>query len=117
MIIDINMSTSNDPLTGIEAAVQLQYLTQTGSAADYGSEFLKLRSKITQETYIASLFFVGLKEEFQDGIRRLGELPDTWGKMAEKAIAVERQLNEERRQNGLCFNCGKPGHIARICSQ
>lgn len=111
------MPASNDPSTGIEAAVQLQYLTQTGSAADYASEFLKLRSKVTRETYIASLFFVGLKEEVQDGIRRLGKLPDTWEGMAEKAMAVERQLNEERRQSGLCFDCGNPGHIARNCSR
>lgn len=113
----MNKSASNDPLTGIEAAVQLQHLAQTGSAADYGSEFLYLRSKITRETYIASLFFVGLKEEIQEGIRRLGEPPDTWEEMAKKALAIESQLNEERRQNGLCFNCGTPGHIARNCRQ
>lgn len=41
------------------------------------SEFLRLRCKITRETYIASLFLVGLKEELQDGIRRLGKLPAT----------------------------------------
>ena len=111
------MSASNGPLTGIEAAVQLQCLTQTGSAADYGSEFLKLRSKITRETYIASLFFIGLKKELQNGLRQLGELPDTWEKMAEKAITVERQLTEVRRQNGQCFSCGKAGHVARYCSE
>lgn len=113
----MNKSASNDTLTGIEAAVRLQRLTQTGSAADHASEFLFLRSKITQETFIASFYFVGLKEEIQERIRRLGELPDTWEEMAERALAIESQLNEERRRNGLCFNCGKPGHIARRCRQ
>ena len=110
------MSASNRSLSGIEAAVRLQRLTQTGSAADYVSEFLQLRSKITKETYLASLFFA-LKIELQDGIRQLGELPGTWQKMAEKAIAVERQVNEEQRKNGSCFKCGKPGHLARKCSE
>lgn len=109
------MSASNEPLAGIEAAVRLQCLVQTGSAADYVSEFLKLRSKITRETFIVSIFFIGLKKELQIGLRQLGELPDMWEKMAEKAIAVE--LTEERRQNGQCFSCGQPGHVARNCSE
>ena len=113
----IDMSASNEPLAGIEAAVRLQCLVQTGSAADYVSEFLKLRSKITRETFIVSIFFIGLKKELQIGLRQLGELPDMWEKMAEKAIAVERQLTEERRQNGQCFSCGQPGHVARNCSE
>lgn len=107
------MSTSNNSLTGIEAAVRFQYLTQTGSVVDYASEFLKLHNGINRETYLASLYFAGLKDELQNGIRRLGKLPDTWEEMAKRAIAVEHQIHEERRRDGLRFTSGKPNHVAR----
>lgn len=109
------MFRPEENITEMEAAIKFQRLKQTGSARDYGSEFLRLSSKLSKETYLASLFFVGLKDEIQDRIYQLGALPTTYEDMGKKAIAIENQLYEERKQNGLCFNCGKQGHVARNC--
>ncbi|EER40058.1 conserved hypothetical protein [Histoplasma capsulatum H143] len=102
------MFMPNKNLTEMEAAIQFQLLKQTGSAADYASEFLWLLSKISQESFLAACFFVGLKDEIQNKISQCGELPNTWEVLARKAVQAEGQLYEEQRLKGLCFNCGKP---------
>lgn len=112
-----NMSVQESNITDIEAAIKFQRLTQTGSMEDYASEFLKLSSRITQETYVASLFFVGLKPEIQDQLYQLEGFPSTYEAMSSEAIRIYNQLHEQRKLNNLCFNCGKPGHVARKCSK
>jgi hypothetical protein len=42
-----------------------------------------------RETYLASLFFVGLKAEIQDRIYQLEELPTTYEGMMKKAIDID----------------------------
>ena len=102
-------------MPSMEAAIQFQNLRQTGSARDYSIQFLRLKQGLSKETFLASLFFVGLKEEIQDGIRRLGPLPDTFESMAARATMVEERLLEKRKQDGSCYSCGIQGHVARVC--
>jgi hypothetical protein len=76
------------------AAIQLQRLKQTGSARDYSMEFLQPSKKLTRETYLASAFSVGLKDEIQAEIYELGALPTIWEAMTERAKLVESQLHK-----------------------
>ncbi|KAH7196270.1 hypothetical protein BKA60DRAFT_529318 [Fusarium oxysporum] len=99
----------------MEATIELLCLKQTGSARDHSVKFLELSSKVTRETYLASRFFLGLKEEIQTALREHGELPDTFEDMVKKATDIGNFLHEKRRRNGLCYACGKSGHIAKNC--
>ena len=99
----------------MEATIELLRLKQTGSARDYSVKFLELSSRMTKETYLASRFFLGLKEEIQTALREDGELPTTFEDMARKATDIDNYLHDKRKRNGLCHACGKSGHIAKNC--
>lgn len=81
----------------MEDAIQFQRLKQTGSAEHYVLEFKYLSRNLTRETFLSSLFFVGLKGDIQDRIFQLEELPSTWESMGEKALDIENRLHEERK--------------------
>ncbi|EAS30957.3 uncharacterized protein CIMG_06436 [Coccidioides immitis RS] len=95
------MFTPDASLTEMEAAIRFQRLVQIGSAADYAAEFEWLRSKISRETYHASLFFVGLKDEIQNRISQCGEMPSTLEarsyrqKLQEKVVGCTMDENFE----------------------
>jgi hypothetical protein len=90
------MSPSDEDISGVDAAIQLLRLKQTGSARDYSIEFLRLWEKATNETYLAAELFLGLKEEIQAGIYELGALPGTWEAIGERAQIVEKKLYSMR---------------------
>jgi hypothetical protein len=110
------MAPSND-VTGMEAAIRFQRLRQTGSARAYAIEFDQLWERMTKETFFASAFFVGLKDEIQGGNLKLGPLPLTWEAIAERAKIVENNLYEERKRDGSCYKCGRQGHMAKQCER
>lgn len=85
-------ATKSQARADMEDAIKFQRLKQTGSAERYVQEFKRLSRNLTQETFLASLFFVGLKGDIQDKIFQLAELPATLEAMREKALDFESKL-------------------------
>ncbi|ELR02084.1 hypothetical protein GMDG_05244 [Pseudogymnoascus destructans 20631-21] len=121
----------------------LQALKQRGSAVAYTAEFQQ-HATLTNwgDEAICDQFYAGLKDHVKDEISR-SDKPDDLREMIELAQKIDNQEktkshwpqpmefdatfkpngkphnpNKERQfQEWLCFNCNKPGHIARNCRQ
>jgi hypothetical protein len=88
------------PNADMEAAIKFQRPKQTGSARDYSIEFVNLSSRLTRDTYFASLFFISLRDDIQDALYHDGALPTTLEDMTKKAVVVDNFLHEKRKRYG-----------------
>ena len=96
------------------AELQLQKLTQGGSAADYSAKFQRLATKTqwNDEALVAG-FYRGLKENIKDDLTRMDSRPTTLAGMIETAIRIDNRYYERKLEK----TGGKPlffGHKKTI---
>ncbi|CEL06354.1 hypothetical protein ASPCAL07461 [Aspergillus calidoustus] len=94
---EIKMSVPTDDITIIEVAIRFLNLRQTGTIEDYTSKFRQISSKITQEIYVAALFFNGLNRDIQDRMYSIssGSFPERTKPCAtQQFLSVTSSINK-----------------------
>ena len=85
------------------AELQLQRLTQKGSAADYAAKFQRLSSKTQwNDEALLAAFRNGLKDHLKDDLARLETPPKTMDKMITTVIRIDNRVYERKleKMNG-----------------
>lgn len=95
-----------------EAAVAsrtIYTLKQTGSVANYYSEFKKLAKELEykDENVFKDTFYNGLKKEVR---QEMMERPETYKKMVDKAIELDNRLYELRMEENQGRSSGRRGY-------